>query len=134
MDELPIAQGLFVCERVGLDPLTRNPTLVNRFTTIRAGEFPTRPRPFSVFTVLTNGFGDIRISLIITHLESDTEVYKGSDIIQFANRLQEVPFLATLTELLLPVAGTYELTLYAEDEPLAGCRLRATRREMGGQS
>jgi hypothetical protein len=44
----PIALGLTLCEKVIVEEATRNITLVNCFSRLRAAAFPFQPVPFSV--------------------------------------------------------------------------------------
>ena len=132
MNELPIAKALLVCERVDVDPLNRRLTFVNRTTRYRAATLPSSPTRWSVFAALINGFGSIELTLKLQHLETDQLIVNCTTEQEFVDRLVEVSFLITLRGIVFSVAGTYEFTLFAEDEPLSRYALRLSGPSIGG--
>ena len=132
MWELPLIQGLMLCERVDVDPATGLPTLVRRFTRVRRDRFPTGPVGFSVFAVLSNGFGDIPLTLLIGDPAADRHLKELRTVLRFADRLREVPFHVAVENVSFPRPGVYEVSLYAADEPLASYPLQVARRTGGG--
>lgn len=132
MFELPVAQGLVVCQRVDVDPVSGLPTLVNRITTIRVRRFPSRPVRLAVFAALTNGYGEIPSLLSITHLGSDALVMQHQSVLRFTDRLRAVPYTVAFSGVVFPAPGAYEVALFAADEPLARYRLEVSLRNSGG--
>ena len=132
MRELPVVQGLMICEYVITDPQMKRRTFVNRFTTHRPDRFPSPPFPFVVVATLTNGFGDIPITLEFLHLESDEFLARYVAVERFSDRLRSHLLINRVPDLIFPVAGTYELTLFADDEPLTSSLLRILTRNWGG--
>jgi hypothetical protein len=118
MDELPVLQGLLICERIVTDPRTRNLTFFNRFATFRLPRIPSPPRNFAVFAGLTNGFGEFTFRLWVESLRTEVLIAQAVQTIQFTDRLQDVRIVANLSDVVFPHAGAYQITLYAEDEPL----------------
>jgi hypothetical protein len=126
MDELPVAQGLIVCDRVDVDRRTRNVTLVNRFNVYRPASLPSPPRVFAVYAALTDGYGDIPLTLLIQHLPTDAEVYRVHRTVRFTDRLHEIQYVVRIPGLVFPAGGAYQVSLFAADEPLARQVVRAT--------
>jgi hypothetical protein len=118
MNELPVVRGLMVCERVIVDSQTGRRTFVNRFTSHPVERFPSPPVSFAALVVLANGFGDIPISLVIGHLESDGVIFHYQTVEHFTDRLRTHLLVIRVNGLVFPTVGEYELTLYADDEPL----------------
>ena len=119
MPNVPTASGLLVCEQVIIDKRTENVTPVNCFTTLRVERFPSEPQRFSVFALLTDGFDEVRLDVIISNLADDELVYRESQRLRFGNRLQQVRFIYRVTRCIFPAAGVYEVQLLAEGQLVA---------------
>jgi hypothetical protein len=116
---VPTASGLLVCEQVIIDKRTENVTPVNCFTTLKVEQFPSEPQRFSVFALLTDGFGDVGLEVVIANLANDEEVYRESQRLRFGNPLQQVRFIYRITRCAFPAAGVYEVQLLAEGQLVA---------------
>ena len=75
MIQPPKAIGLFLCDQVIFDRDTQKPCLIGCFAGLAVNEFPSGPQRFDVFSVLTDGLGDVTIDLTATHLDTEDEVY-----------------------------------------------------------
>lgn len=128
MNELPVVLGLMICEQAVVDTRTRNVSFTNRFTTYRVDYFPSTPRRFTVFTALTNGFGEYRVRLDIESLNTGDLLYRFQDTLLFSDRLYEVPVLVNVANLVFPTEGAYQLSLFVDDEPLSRFRFQALSR------
>ena len=126
MFELPVAQGLFVCDLAITDATTQNLSVINQFTTLKSNRFPTGPRKFSVVAVLVNGFGDFLVRVEILNLGTNLPVFEVSVPLRIPDRLMEVRFVYNITEFVFPAEGRYEATLFVGDEPIARKRFRLT--------
>jgi hypothetical protein len=124
MSQRPMVLGLLICEQVIIEEQTRNVTLVNCFTRLKAAQFPTEPKRFVVFAALTDGQGDIQLDLMIERLDTLEEIYRESRRVGFTDRLQEVRFVLRVTDCSFPVAGPYEISLKADGELLAAHKFR----------
>ena len=124
MNELPVAIGLSVCELVIQDASTGHPSLINRVTRLRVRSFPTPPQRLSVFAALTNGFGDIPIRIEVEPPDGGMPIRERTVVVDFTDRLDEVWFVVELNDLVFPEPGAYQVSLFAETEPLARSLLR----------
>jgi hypothetical protein len=57
MDPRPTALGLTLCDRIIVDQLTGQPSLICIFTGLQADYFPSPPARFAAYAVLTGGAG-----------------------------------------------------------------------------
>lgn len=128
MNELPVVQGLIVCEQAVVDARTRNVSFINRFTIARVDAFPSQPRTVCVFASLTNGFGEHAFRVELESLDADEVVYHFQRTIQFSDRLQDVPVLLTVNDLVFPHEGAYQFSLFVGDEPLTRYRFQVVSR------
>ncbi len=85
----PTVLGLTICEKVIFEEGTKNATLVSTFTKLTVEHFPSPPQKFVVFTVLTDGFGEGTIDLVVRSLETNEEIYANRLVVKFANKLSE---------------------------------------------
>jgi hypothetical protein len=123
MSQRPVAIGLLVCEQVIVEENTGNVTLVNCFRRRKVAGFPADPFPFVVFAILTDGSGQITLEVRIERLDTLDEVYQVSHTIRFPDPLQEVRCVIRLRDCSFPVAGPYQVTLLADNEPIAQRRI-----------
>lgn len=66
MVQRPNAVGLTLCRMVVVEEKTRNVTLVNSFQRLEFASFPAAAEPFCVYTVLTDGLGEIVLELVVS--------------------------------------------------------------------
>jgi hypothetical protein len=125
----PTTISLLLCDLVIVDQATRKISLVNTFSGIRTAEFPFVPLPFCVFAILTDGEGDAEISLTVTRLETDEEIYTFERTVHFPDRLTEVQILFRVTGCCFPAAGEYLFTLLVDREWVAQHRIQVYARE-----
>jgi hypothetical protein len=123
MAQIPTVIGLLVCEKAIVEEGTKNVSLVNCFTRLKLGVFPAERTPFAVYAALTDGVGDIALTLVVERLDTLEEVFRESRTLGFADRLQEVRFLFRVTNCSLPVAGLYDVILFAGQSELARHRI-----------
>lgn len=123
MAQIPTVIGLLVCEQAIVEAQTYNVTLVNCFTFRKIESFPSERQRFSVFALLTDGQGDIELTLVIEGLDQGEEVYRESRPLRFPGPLKEVRFLFRVTTCSFPVAGRYDVILFAEGHELARHRI-----------
>jgi hypothetical protein len=75
MIQRPNAVGLFLCQQAVVEERTRNSSLVNRFRQLSCASFPSPPRDFVVCALLTDGLGDMLLSLNLSRLDTFEEIY-----------------------------------------------------------
>lgn len=123
MAQIPTVIGLLPCEQIVIEERTHNVTLVNCFTGFRVAQFPSERQQFAVFAALTDGLGDIELKLVVQRIETQDEIYHALRVLRFVDRLQEVRFLFRVTNCSFPVAGLYDIILFADGSELARHRI-----------
>ena len=73
MPQRPSAISLMLCDQVVFEQGTQKPYLLGVFTGVAADSFPTAPQRFDVFAALTDGQGDVRMTLSVVHLDTNQE-------------------------------------------------------------
>ena len=123
MAQRPIAIGLLTCEQVIVEEHTHNVTVVNCFRQRYAEYFPTGPFPITVFALLTDGVGDIRLEVVIQRLDDLNVIYSQRFQAHFLDQLREARFIWRIKDCVFPVAGHYNVLLLADGEPIAQRRI-----------
>jgi len=123
-EPIPIALGPVVCDSLIVEERTRNLSLINCFTTKRVREFRANDVRFTVVALLSDGEGDIPMTVCIERLDTVETIYLFSHTFTFRDRMQEVRFVLRVENCEFPVPGIYEIRLLADDEPVANQRIR----------
>src|SRR5438128_1479593 len=119
MLKLPNAVGLVLCEQVIVEEKTRNVTLVNTFDRLRFDSFPTPPRRFFVYVMLTDGLGDAQMSVVISRLDTLEEIDERHWSMRSSDPLRNFRFAVRFGSIVFPVPGPYEVCLFANREWVA---------------
>jgi hypothetical protein len=114
----PSAVGLISCRLVIVEDKTRNVTLANTFQRLAFASFPAIPEPFCVYTVLTDGLGDIVLDLVVSRCDTLEEVYTRSFKATFTDPLRQLRLWWRVRSCSFPVPGPYEFALRAEGETI----------------
>jgi hypothetical protein len=114
----PSALGLFLCDQVILDHETLKPSLIGIFTIINGSRFPVTHGPFEVFSVLTDGQGQVVLELILTCLTTDKRILSRKLLGEFLTPLHTLNVRFRLGAITLPNPGTYLFELHADGEPV----------------
>jgi hypothetical protein len=128
MNQPPIAIGLSLCEQVVIEEKTRNLTLVNCFNHRRVSRFPSEEISFIVLALLTDGLGDMTIDLVIYRSDTMEEVFRRSNQVQLASPLNEYRLRVGVEKCSFPTAGSYHVSLLADNELIAQRRLKVLPR------
>jgi hypothetical protein len=123
MISLPTALNLILCDYLIVEEKTRKTSLIGCFTGLSLPQFPGLANPFSVYAGLTDGFGDVKMQLVVTRLDTGDEVYSQENRIQFTDRLVEVTYHTRLRAFTFPVPSYYQFSLTANGEWVAQRRL-----------
>jgi hypothetical protein len=124
MAQRPSAISLMLCDQVVFEEGTQKPYLLGVFTGIAVDSFPTAPLRFDVFAALTDGAGDVSITLSVVHLETNEEIYAQQMTVHFADPLRVVNLRFRVRRLIFDAAGTYLFAFVANDEEIAARRVR----------
>jgi hypothetical protein len=129
MNQRPVAIGLLLCEQVIVEENTRNVTPVNCFTKQFVERFPSEPLSFNVAVFLTDGLGEMDLTLVIETLELGEEIYNRKIPVRFDNPLLEYRFLIRVRNCRFSAPGHYQATLLAQDEFVAHRKFRVLSKD-----
>jgi hypothetical protein len=124
MVPVPVAIGLTVCQQIVVEQGTGNVSLINALTALRVRTFPSAPRLFCIFAVLTAGHGDGKLEIAVSRADTDEVIFSGQRRAHFPNRLAELHVLFRRHECSFPAAGEYYATLAVDGEWIAQRRFR----------
>jgi hypothetical protein len=119
MKQLPVAVGLLLCEQVIIEKGTENVTLVNCFRERRVKQFPSEPLSFVTYAILTNGLGDIALTIAIQGLEDFKDVQRFTKVCRFGDPFGEFRCTVDFRNIVFPVGGAYQVVLLADNEFVA---------------
>lgn len=120
----PSAAGLLLCQLAIVEEKTRNVTLANSFLSIEPKTFPSSPVPMTVYSVLTDGLGEITLDLIVLRCDTLDEIYTRSLDLTFKDPLRQVRVCWQIQSCSFPAAGAYEFGLHADGELITQCVLK----------
>ena len=126
MIQRPNAVGLFPCREIVVEDRTRNVTLVNTFKSLHLGTFPSLATPFVVYTVLTDGIGDVKLELTISRGDTLEEIYHKSYDLVFDDPLYQLRLWWQIKSCNFPQPGLYQVTLLGSRELIAQCVFMVT--------
>src|SRR5580692_13007303 len=90
MAQRPSAISLMLCDQVVFERGTEKPYLLGVFTGVAVDRVPTAPQRFDIFAALTDGLGDVTMTLSVVHLETNREIYTQKLNVSFPDPLQVV--------------------------------------------
>jgi hypothetical protein len=122
MPQRPSAISLMLCDKVVFEEGTQKPYLLGVFTGV--GHFPSIPQPFDVFAALTDGLGNVTMTLTVVHLDTNQEIYSQRMTVLCPDPLQVVNLRFRVRRLTFDAAGTYLFALMVDDEEIATRRMR----------
>lgn len=121
--ELPVVRGLFLCDLVISDAQSGKVSLINLFDRFRVPSFPSPPKPCVAYAFLTDGSGEVDLTIEIEALASLEQVYSYKTRIRFPDRVGATHFKFTVTDCSFTRPGSYQVVLYANKNPIAQTRL-----------
>ena len=124
MNELPIARGLFLCEKVIVEEGTHFVSLVNCFARKKFASFPSAPMDFVMFAILLNGRGSVRLDTVVENTETLVEIDRQSVVFKFPHPLSQLRFSKRYYAVSFPEPGDYEFQLLADGEIVVSTILR----------
>src|SRR5438445_463935 len=111
MIQRPNAVGLILCHWVIVEENTRNVTLANSCQRLELSEFPSRPDPFAVYTILTDGLGQITLELVVSRNDTLEEIYTKSFTTDFKDPLRQLRLWWHVRACTFKVPGRYQFGL-----------------------
>jgi hypothetical protein len=88
-------------------------------TGVAADTFPTAPQRFDIFAALTDGQGEVTITLSVVHLDTNQETYSQRMTVRFPDPLRVVNLRFQVRQLIIDAAGTYLFALMLADQEIA---------------
>ncbi len=130
MDPRPTALGLTLCDRIIVDQLTGQPSLICIFTGLQADYFPSPPARFAAYAVLTGGVGSGIITLRALRPGTGERVYQQDGRISFLDRTDVVSAPFRIDRIVFPSPGFYLFQVLIDNELIVGAerRIRVYRR------
>src|SRR5438094_147306 len=104
----PNAVVLTLCRLVIVEEKTRNVTLANSFQRLEVDTFPSPPIFFAVYTVLSDGLGEITLDLIVSRCDTLEEIYTRSFKTTFNDPLRPLRLWWQIRSCSFPVPGAYQ--------------------------
>ncbi len=123
MLQRPKALGITLCDQVIFEEVTQKPSLIGSFTGVAIDHFPSVAQRFDVFAALTDGLGDATIDVVVTHLETERQIYAQSMQFRFPDPLKVINLRFRVRTCSFPEAGTYLFSLCVDGEEIAQRRL-----------
>ena len=127
----PSAVGLLLCRSTIIEQGTKHVTLVNSFQRLALPRFPFAPS-FSAYTVLTDGLGDMRLSLIVSRCDTMEEIYTRTLRMAFRNPLPHVPIYWQIRSCSFPLPGRYQFVLTANGDIITQNTVEITQGDSRG--
>ena len=124
MPQWPSAVSLMLCDQVIFEHGTQKPNLQGVFTGVAVDGIPTSPQRFDIFAALTDGLGEVPLSLRVLRLDTDEQIYAQKLKVTFPSPLQVVNLRIRVRHLIYRAVGTYLFALIANDQELAARRVR----------
>ena len=128
MIQRPTAVGLTLCQMLTVEEHTRNITLVNSFHRMYLDEFPSALVPFFVYTVLTDGLGEVKLDLVISRCDTLEDIYIRSFKTVFIDPLRQLQLYWHVRSCTCPSPGSYQLSLEVDGESITQCTLKIRRK------
>ena len=91
-------------------------SLIGCFIEIEFDGFPAFADPFSVFSTLTDGLGNVLIRLVVAQPDKNEIVYEREVAVDFPDKLTEVNLHFRVPDCEFPEPGLYEFTLLVDNE------------------
>jgi hypothetical protein len=114
----PNAVGIFLCRLIVVEEKTRNLTLANSMQNMEFDRFPTPPTPMEVYTLLTDGLGDVALDLVVSRCATLEPIYVRSAQVTFQTPLRKVGMRWHVHSCSFPFPGNYEFALQANGETI----------------
>jgi hypothetical protein len=122
---------MLFCDGVILEQGTGKTTLVNTFSGIAAGVFPSPPRDLHVYVQLTSFLGDVEVRLACTRVDlpDAQEIYSTQYTVRLRGKLSVEQMHFVWHQFQFPSAGEYGFQLWSKGLCIAERRLTVRQKE-----
>lgn len=121
----PICLALVLADAIHSDPATDKLTILGTFSSIWAQTFPSAPITIAVYGVLTEGYGQRKITIRFVKTADDSIVAQAGQDCDFADPRVVVDIQAKFVGLVFPEPGEYCVQILSGDDILIERRLTA---------
>jgi len=126
----PIVLAMVPADRILVDVATGKNTVEGTFQSLSATVFPFVCQRFAVYVVLTDGYGETRVRLVLVDVDEEREpVFEMETMVEFSDPLAVAEVAFTREVVAFPEPGEYRLQLFAANEPLMERRVQISFRE-----
>jgi Family of unknown function (DUF6941) len=129
--QTPFALSLMICDSVITDANSGKQSIIGCFGSLGAQDFPAIHANMTVFAELTDGKGQVPLTLRLIDADDTTELFKGDAVLNMEDPLEVSMLVLTLQGMVFPAPGEYRLQLTAGDSPLMERRLMLIQVETG---
>ena len=116
--QVPYALCLLVCDSVSTDRDTGKPTIIGCFTSVSANQFPTVHPGLTIFAELTDGRGEVPITLRLCDVDEEWTLYETAATIPMDDPLVIGRVVHKISMVQFPKPGEYRVQLFAGDDLL----------------
>lgn len=111
----PILLSAIICDRVILDAITHQPSIIGAFETLSAPKYPARHARLAFFCQLTNGHGRMSITIRLVDIQQEEEPLfekKVEQKFKDARRVENLTF--SIEGVRFPHPGEYRFQIFAD--------------------
>ena len=120
----PVLLSVIICDRVIIDRINNQPSIIGAFETISAPAYPARHARLAFFCQLTNGRSKTKVSIkLIDVEEKDKPLFQGSVDQEFSDIRQVANVTFDIIGIVFPHPGEYRFQIYAGTEFLGERRI-----------
>jgi hypothetical protein len=127
----PVLLSVIICERVIIDRISNQPSIIGAFETISAPAYPARHARLAFFCQLTNGRGKTKIDIKLVDVEEEDKLlFQGAVEQEFSDIRQVANLTFDISGIVFPHPGEYRFQIYAGTEFLGERRIICRKIEL----
>ncbi len=127
----PVLLSVIICERVIIDRISNQHSIIGAFETISAPAYPARHARLAFFCQLTNGRGKTKIDIKLVDVEEEDKLlFQGAVEQEFGDIRQVANLTFDIGGIVFPHPGEYRFQIYAGTEFLGERRIICRKIEL----
>jgi hypothetical protein len=116
---LPRCKAILLCEKVIVDRVTGQSSIIGILDAFRLTAYPGRMRPFNAFLQLVDGIGKYHVVVEIHYLQMDRMIARSAGFgIDFPQRLCRLAVTIPIPAMELRYPGRYDVVVLANDQEI----------------
>lgn len=124
----PIVISIITCDKTIRDMQTRKISLIDCFSAFSVPGVPFTVNQFSLFVLMTDGFGVVPITIQIKNLSNNELIMKEDCIkIEFKDSITPIEFVLLLNGITFPNYGSYAIEVFANKEFLNSIKILVSK-------